>query len=157
MILLRVLIILISTVLIFSTDESFAASGSSVTASGNTTVKVKSTEKIDTEKKDNGNSETNTEEKKIEDKKTETNAQKIILEVYKIQGNKILKDMGTSIEKVNPDPKVRIEIYSSIQKTLEFRKLKLEKSDLSDESKDILTGYIEYMIAAIEKKKKSLE
>jgi hypothetical protein len=46
--------------------------------------------------------------------------------------------MDVSIEKVNPDPRVRIEIYASIQKTLEFRKQKLEKSELSDESKDIL-------------------
>lgn len=109
------------------------------------------------QKEDEGSGDTNTEDKKIEDKKTEKNAQKIILEVYKIQGNKILKDMDASIEKVNPDPKVRIEVYSSIQKTLEFRKQKLEKSELSDESKDILTGYIEYMIFAIEKKKKNLE
>ncbi len=61
----------------------------------------------------------------MEEKKTEINAQRIILEVYKIQGNKILKDMDASIEKINPDPKIRIEIYSSIQKTLEFRKQKL--------------------------------
>ena len=58
---------------------------------------------------------------------------------------------------MNPDPKVRIEIYTSIQKTLEFRKNKLEKSDLSNESKEILIGYIEYMIVNIEKKKKNLE
>jgi hypothetical protein len=113
-------------------------------------TKIKNIEKD--QKEDEGSGDTNTE-----DKKTEKNAQKIILEVYKIQGNKILKDMDASIEKVNPDPKVRIEVYSSIQKTLEFRKQKLEKSELSDESKDILTGYIEYMIAAIEKKKKNLE
>lgn len=65
--------------------------------------------------------------------------------------------MGVSIERVTPDPKVRVEIYTSIQKTLELRKNKLEKSDLSDEGKDILIGYIEYMIATIEKKKKNLE
>ncbi len=153
---IRILVILVSsTILIFSANESFAASGSSVTASGNTTVKVKNTEKIDTDTSDTQNN--NSEEKKVEDKKTEKNAQKIILEVYKIQGNKILKDMDASIEKVNPDPKVRIEVYASIQKTLEFRKQKLEKSELSDESKEILTRYIEYMVAAIEKKKKNLE
>jgi hypothetical protein len=97
------------------------------------------------------------EEKKAEDKKTEKNAQKIILDVYKIQGNKILKDMDTNIEKVNSDPKVRIDVYSGIQKTLELRKQKLEKSEMSDESKDILTSYIDYMISSIEKRKKSLE
>jgi hypothetical protein len=97
------------------------------------------------------------EEKKAEDKKTEKNAQKIILDVYKIQGNKILKDMDTNIEKLNSDPKVRIDVYSGIQKTLELRKQKLEKSEMSDESKDILTSYIDYMISSIEKRKKNLE
>jgi hypothetical protein len=97
------------------------------------------------------------EEKKAEDKKTEKNAQKIILDVYKIQWNKILKDMDTNIEKVNSDPKVRIDVYSGIQKTLELRKQKLEKSEMSDESKDILTSYIDYMITSIEKRKKNLE
>ncbi len=96
-------------------------------------------------------------ENAIEDKKTEKNAQKIILEVYKMQWNKILKDMDANIEKVNPDPKVRIDVYSGIRKTLEFRKQRLEKMDLGEESKDILSGYIEYMIASIDKKIKNLE
>lgn len=65
--------------------------------------------------------------------------------------------MDASIERVNSDPKVRIDVYSGIQKTLELRKQKLEKSDMSDESKDILTSYIDYMIANIEKRKKNLE
>lgn len=154
---IRILVILISATLMFTATESFAASGSSTMSSGSTNIKIKTTEKEQKNKEQEESSDNTTEEKKVEDKKTEKNAQKIILEVYKIQGNKILKDMDISIEKVNPDPKVRIEVYKSIQKTLEFRKQKLEKSELSDESKDILTGYIEYMVAAIEKKKKNLE
>ncbi len=149
---IRLLVILISVAFTISVNSSFAASGSSWSSSGAITTKIKNVEKDGEENLDN-----DAEDKKVEDKKTEKNAQKIILEVYKIQGNKILKDMDASIEKVNPDPKVRIEIYTSIQKTLEFRKQKLEKSELSDESKDILTWYIGYMIAAIEKKKKNLE
>ncbi len=65
--------------------------------------------------------------------------------------------MDLSIEKVNPDPKIRIEVYTGIQKTLELRKQKLEKSEMSDESKDILIRYIDHMISSIEKKKKTLE
>jgi hypothetical protein len=127
-------------------------------SSGSTNTKIKNSETIEKDNKnDEDSADADNDEKKIEDKKTEKNAQKIILEVYKIQGNKILKDMGNSIEKINPDPKIRIEVYTSIQKTLELRKNKLEKSDLSNESKEILTGYIGYMIAAIEKKKKDLE
>ncbi len=155
---IRLIIILISAACIFSLETSFAASGSWITLSGNTTIKTKDIEKVDKDKEiDTDTGSITNEEKKVEEKKTEQNAQKIILEVYKIQGNKILKDMDLSIEKVNPDPKVRIEVYSSIQKTLEFRKQKLEKSEMSIESKDILTVYIDYMVSTIERKKKSLE
>ena len=152
MLLLR--LILISALLIFTATESFAASGASSSAIN---TKSKIVDKEQKEVKSSSDDDTNDEERAVENKNTEKNAQKIILEVYKIQGNKILKDMWASIERVNPDPKVRIEIYTSIQKTLEFRKNKLEKSDLSNESKEILIGYIEYMIVNIEKKKKNLE
>lgn len=133
-------------------------SGLTTTGSWNTTIKEQKIEKVDkevlTEKIESNEDK---KEKKVEEKKTEINAQKIILEVYKIQGNKILKDMDSSIEKINPDPKIRIEIYSSIQKTLEFRKQKLWKSEMSNDSKDILIWYIDYMVSAIEKRKKTLE
>ncbi len=153
MLLLR--FILISALLIFTATESFAASGS---LSNSINTKSRSVDKEQNElKSSSDDTDTRDDEKTVEDKKTEKNAQKIILEVYKIQGNKILKDMWASIERVNPDPKVRIEIYTSIQKTLEFRKNKLEKSDLSNESKEILIGYIDYMVVNIEKKKKNLE
>lgn len=152
---IRVLSILVSAVFLFSFTDSFAMSWAVMSNSWEVSSKIKNNEKI--EKNDIEETNSGSEEKKIEEKKTEKNAQKIILEVYKIQGNKILKDMDTNITKVNPDPKVRIEVYTWIQKTLEFRKQKLEKSEMSEESKDILTGYIDYMLYAIEKKKKNLE
>lgn len=133
-------------------------SGLTTTGSWNTTIKEQKNEKVDKESlTEKIESTENIKEKKVEEKKTEINAQRIILEVYKIQGNKILKDMDASIEKINPDPKIRIEIYSSIQKTLEFRKQKLWKSEMSNDSKDILIWYIDYMVSAIEKRKKTLE
>jgi hypothetical protein len=122
---IRILVILISAIFALSVEASFAASGSGTTATGNTTIKIKEIDKI--EKDADTHTDTGTEEEKIAEQKTEKNAQKIILEVYKIQGNKILKDMDVSIEKVNSDPKIRIDIYSSIQKTLELRKQKVEK------------------------------
>ena len=155
MFLIRFFIILVIALCSFSIETSFASSGSEIqsTTSGTTSVKVKEIEKSGSETEVS----TSTEEEKIEEKKTEKNAQKIILEVYKIQGNKILKDMDTSIEKVNSNPKIRIDIYSSIQKTLELRKQKVEKGVMSNESKWILVWYIDYMVTAIEKKKKNLE
>lgn len=155
---LRTFVILFSIIIYFSVNNSFAASGTIVTTTGNVIGKEKYTEKIDKEKKSEKiESSSDTEEKKVEEKKTEINAKKIILEVYKIQGNKILKDMDVSIEKINPNPKIRIEIYSSIQRTLEFRKQKLGKSEMSNDNKDILIWYIDYMVSTIEKKKKTLE
>jgi hypothetical protein len=142
------LVIFLSLVSILFQMDAFAASGTIVSTGSKLRMNIQE-------------SDTETgiilEEKKAEDKKTEKNAQKIILDVYKIQGNKILKDMDTNIEKLNSDPKVRIDVYSGIQKTLELRKQKLEKSEMSDESKDILTSYIDYMISSIEKRKKNLE
>ena len=157
----RIFVILISLFTIVSFETSFAASGSGTTSSGTTVVLIKNVEKnkdinSDSGTETNSGTEKNAEEQ-IAEQKTEKNAQNIILEVYKIQGNKILKDMDISIEKVNPDPKIRIDIYSSIQKTLELRKIKVEKGEMSKDSKDILTGYINYMIYAIEKNKKNLE
>lgn len=156
MFLIRLFIILVITLCSFSIEASFASSGSEIqatTISGTTSIKTKEIEKSGSETEVS----TSTEEEKIEEKKTEKNAQKIILEVYKIQGNKILKDMDASIEKVNSNPKIRIDIYSSIQKTLELRKQKVEKGVMSTESKWILVWYIDYMVTAIEKKKKNLE
>jgi hypothetical protein len=151
---IRIIFILVSLLCIASLEASFAGSDSGSTNTGAlTTIKVKEIEKSGSETVEN----ITTEEEKIEEKKTEKNAQKIILEVYKIQWNKILKDMDVSIEKLNSDPKIRIDIYSSIQKTLEFRKQKVEKSIISTEGKWILVWYIDYMVTAIEKKKKNLE
>ena len=151
----KIILICISALLIFSVNESFAASGSSITITGSLltnsgtrittpssiTIRDKKKtikdDKMD-EKEEGDIVSRDTDEKKIENRKIETNTQKIILEVYKIQGNKILKDMDASLEKVNPDPQVRIEFYTSIQKTLELRKIKTNTLDLSNDSKDIL-------------------
>ncbi len=125
MLYIRILIILIASVLTLVVETSFASSGSGNTATGSANARIKDIDKV--EKDTSIAMSTNTEEEKIEESKTEKNAQRIILEVYKMQGNKILKDMDTNIEKVNSDPKIRIDIYSSIQKTLELRKQKVTK------------------------------
>lgn len=159
MFLLRFLCILVSLLLIHVGDQSFAASTGLIATSGSVSIlKSRDMEKSEPEQKNTDeNTDTNTEEKKVEDKKKEQIIWKLTVETFKLQGNKILKDIDVSVERVYPDPKIRIEIYTSIQKTLEFRKQKLEKSEFSTEAKYIFKTYLEYMIAAIEKRKKNLE
>lgn len=152
---IRFFVILISAIYIFSIEVSFAASGSWITLSGNSTIKVKDIEKID--KEINTETGSSTEEKKVENRKTEQRFLELIIEASKNQWNKDLKDLYISIEKKYPDPKTQIETYTGIQKTLEFRKNKLEKSEFSDEAKYIFRGYINYMITSIDKKIKNLE
>ena len=66
---LRIIAILFSTIIYFSVGDSFAASGAITTNSGNTTIKEKSIEKVDKEKKiEKEGSSTDTEEKKVEEK-----------------------------------------------------------------------------------------
>lgn len=153
MLLLR--LILIPALLMFTATMSFAASG---WWSGAINTKSKIVDKIDKGKNDDDSiRDTNTEERKVENRRTEQMLWDLAIEASKIQWNKVLRDLYISIQKSYPDPKVQIEFYTSIQKTLEFRKNKLEKSEFSDEAKYIIRGYLEYMIVNIEKKRKNLE
>ncbi len=80
-----------------------------------------------------------------------------ILEAYKIQWNKILKDIDTSLQKINPETDARIQSYDRIEATLAFRKKKIiENTDLSDTNQDIITSYLDFMIQSIEKRKAEL-
>jgi hypothetical protein len=80
-----------------------------------------------------------------------------ILEAYKIQWNKILKDIDSSLQKINPDAETRIQAYYNIQKTLEMRKKRVRAMTLSDNNKDILNDYLEYMIQALKKRQAELK
>ncbi len=79
-----------------------------------------------------------------------------ILETYKAQWDKILKDMDISLQKKIPDIEKRTQAYTSIQKTLELRKNRILKVDISEINKVLLSSYFEYMIDALEKKKEGL-
>jgi hypothetical protein len=79
-----------------------------------------------------------------------------ILEAYKAQWDKILKDMDLSLQKKIPDIEKRIQAYESIQTTLQLRKNRILKVNISDINKTLLTSYFDYMIQSLEKKKESL-
>lgn len=81
-----------------------------------------------------------------------------ILEVYKFQGNKIIADLETNLDKVAPTKNSKIEAYTSIQLTLKQKKESIEKDTKTGEnSKKILTNYLNFLISEIEKKKKELK
>lgn len=81
-----------------------------------------------------------------------------ILEVYKFQGNKIIADLETNLDKVAPTKNSKIEAYSSIQLTLKQKKESIEKDTKTGENaKKILTNYLNFLITEIEKKKKELK
>ena len=72
---IRILIILAASILALVANDSFAATGSNMIGSGTITDKITPTQK----------DESITAENSVEDRKKEQNAQKIILEVYKLQ------------------------------------------------------------------------
>lgn len=72
---IRILVILVITILALTATDSFAATGSTMIGSGSVTSKITDIQK----------DETIITENSIEDRKKEQNAQKIILEVYKLQ------------------------------------------------------------------------
>lgn len=81
-----------------------------------------------------------------------------ILEVYKLQWDKIISDLDANLEKVTSTKEAKFEAYSSIQETLKLKKIETEKSKtIWENSRKILIKYLEYMISQIELKKSSLK
>ncbi len=80
-----------------------------------------------------------------------------ILEAYKLQWNKILKDIDASLQRINPDVETRIQAYDHIQKTLAMREKRIQAMALSENNKTILTAYLDYMIQSLEKRQAELK
>lgn len=105
--------------------------------------------------------EENSKESKWATKDEKENVQSLInsyiLDTYKAQWDKILKDMELSLQKKIPDISKRIQAYDSIQNTLELRKNRILKVNISDANKLLLSKYFDYMIESLEKRKENLE
>lgn len=92
-----------------------------------------------------------------EGKTVQTTINKYILDVYKMQGNKILEELDANLEKVATTPEAKKESYESIQKTLRLKKTNIEKDqEMGKNSKTLLIKYLDYMISEIENRKKKL-
>ncbi len=91
-----------------------------------------------------------------EEENIQTLINSYILETYKTQGEKILKDLDQNLQKKIPDKEKRIKAYDSIQTTLELRKARILKVSLNENNKKLLSSYFDYMITALENRKNAL-
>lgn len=78
--------------------------------------------------------------------------QAYIIESYKIQGTKILKDLDGKLQKTIPNSADRKEAYIKIKASLELRKKRIEDLDASKIKKEILAEFLDHMIHSIDKK-----
>ncbi len=145
---MNTLIRIISVILL-----SLAFSASVFASSGDTSDTPSRTGSVQSEDTD---SESNAKDEKKEKIKQEVSS--YIIESYKAQWDKIIKDIDQTLQKNVPNIEDRIEAYDKIQKTLEARR-KLNKSStkISDTSKQIIDAFLTHMIDSIEKKKRELK
>ena len=103
-----------------------------------------------------GTKTTSDEDNSEKEVKKEINA--YIIEAYKLQWAKILKDIDSSLQKLDLDDEGIREAYQRIRDTLDTRRKKLQSSDtLSENSKEILSEYLAYMIVGLNKRIKDLK
>lgn len=132
----------------------FAADASKDTSSG----KIQSGSTVETEKAEQDDEQE--EEKETKEVATEAKKEKIkqeissyIIDSYKAQGDKILKDIDQTLQKTAPDKDDRVEAYKKIRTSLEARKNRNNASKkVSETSKLIVGEFLNHMIESIDKK-----
>ena len=143
-------------------DISHAASGKVdpiITTSGSDTLSVgtgeiekkwsSSTGKVDEKRSDDSDdTSVNTEE----EEKIKQDINTYIIESYKVQWTKIIKDLSAKLTKTLPDPEDRKQAYEKIKASLEMRKKRTEKTKMSDTKKLILTEFLDHMIDLLDAK-----
>lgn len=80
-----------------------------------------------------------------------------IIDSYKVQGSKILKDLDIKLQSALPETEERIEAYGKILQSLELRKKRVENMKASETKKLILNEFLSHMISGIKKKIESLQ
>ncbi len=112
--------------------------------------KIEAIEKVGTE-----NTNTTSDDLKKEKIKQEISA--YIIDSYKAQWDKILKDIEQTLIKTMPEKNDRIEAYDKIQQSLVARREKNKSSTkVSETSKVIIDAFLTHMIDSIEKRKTEL-
>jgi len=99
-----------------------------------------------------------TEEKEEKQQKIREEISSFIIESYKAQWDKIVRDIETTLQKNVPDRAERMRAYERIQLSLEARKkMNRSSSKMSDTNKEIIDIFLSYMIDSIEKKKEEIK
>lgn len=92
-----------------------------------------------------------------EEEKIKQDINSYIIESYKVQWTKIIKDLSTKLTKTLPDGDERQEAYRKIQDSLELRKNRMEKIKMSETKRLILEEFLNHMIDLLGKKIEELE
>lgn len=97
----------------------------------------------------------------IEKKKTEIKLKRdinaYIIESYKAQWNKIIKDLSIKLTKTIPDLNERKVAYQKIQESLKIRLEKTEETEWSSSKKEILQEFLRHLIYLLDKKIDEIE
>ena len=126
----------------------------STSGSGSPTKKIQSIDKQDDSNDDKEDTGSVLEAKK---EKIKQEISSYIIDSYKSQWDKILKDIDQTLQKTAPDISDRIEAYDKIQSSLEARRQRNKNSlKINETSKIIVDAFLWHMIDSIEKKKKEL-
>lgn len=102
---------------------------------------------------DEKDTELTTEEKE----KVKQELNEYIINSYKAQGNKIMRDLDTKLQKAIPDADEREEAYRKILTSLKLREQRIENMKAGETKKLILREFLNHMIASIEKKIENIE
>jgi hypothetical protein len=97
------------------------------------------------------------ETKKQEEAKLKQDINTYIIESYKVQWNKIIKDLSANLSKKIPDPEERILAYEKIQDSLELRIKRTETLKMSASKKEVLQNFLEHLISLLDKKIEELK
>lgn len=150
---------------VFFVPTSFASSGKTEwvniirkddasTNTGNTEKKTNISSWKVLEKDDNSDEEALDSE---EEEKIKQDINTYIVESYKAQWTKIIKDLSMKLSKTLPDLDERKEAYKKIRSSLELRKNKTEKAKISDTKKMILIEFLDHMINLLDTKIEEIE
>ena len=90
--------------------------------------------------------------KQEEEEKIKQDINSYIIESYKAQWTKIIKDLNNKLSKTLPADADRKDAYEKIRSSLALRKKRIENTPMSDTKKLILDEFLEHMIDLLDKK-----
>lgn len=97
------------------------------------------------------------EESEAKKQKIKDEISSYIIESYKVQWDKIIKDIELTLQKSVPIKSDRIIAYQKIQSSLDARKTRNKESKIiSNITRDILDAFLTHMIESLGKKIKEL-